>query len=75
MPRSASIDAADRGRARPARPVPPALTTALGAARDSTVIEVIRVYRLQSGKAAEVAVSLYPPDRFSMTMKMRSKRT
>jgi DNA-binding GntR family transcriptional regulator len=55
-----------------ARPAPPALSGALGVEADSTVIEVVRVYRLQSGQTAEVAVNLYPPERFSMTMKLRS---
>lgn len=56
-----------------ARSVPPTAAKSLGVEPDSTVIEVIRVYRVQSGETAEVAVNLYPPERFSMTMKLRKR--
>lgn len=56
-----------------ARVVPPAAAQTLGVVPDSTVIEVTRVYRIQSGETAEVAVNLYPPERFSMTMKLRKR--
>jgi GntR family transcriptional regulator len=56
-----------------ARPVPPAVSAPLGVEPSGTVIEVIRIYRLASGQTAEVAVNLYPPERFSMTMKLRSR--
>jgi GntR family transcriptional regulator len=54
--------------------VTPAISEALGLEPGNTVIEVVRIYRLPSGKVAEVAINLYPPERFSMTMKLRSKR-
>ena len=56
-----------------ARPAPAGAAHLLGVAEDSTVIEVIRIYRLPTGRTAEVAVNLYPPERFSLTMKLRSK--
>lgn len=57
-----------------ARTVPPAIAGTLGVPPDSVVIEVIRIYRLHDGKTAEVAVNLYPAERFSMTTKLRSRR-
>jgi DNA-binding GntR family transcriptional regulator len=56
-----------------ARPAPPGVGPPLGVEPSGTVVEVIRIYRLTSGETAEVAVNLYPPKRFSMTMKLRSR--
>ena len=56
-----------------ARPAPPGVSAPLGVEPAGTVVEVIRTYRLTSGQTAEVAVNLYPPERFSMTMKLRSR--
>lgn len=56
-----------------ARPVPDEIHQALQMDQGATVIEVIRVYRLTSGQIAEVAVNLYPAERFSMSMKLRSR--
>lgn len=56
-----------------ARPAPPAAAKQMGLEVGAILIEVIRVYRLQNGAIAEVAVNLYPPERFTLTMKLRSK--
>ena len=56
-----------------ARPAPPDAASAMGLDVGAILIEVIRIYRLQNGSIAEVAVNLYPPDRFTLTMKLRSK--
>jgi GntR family transcriptional regulator len=67
--RIAEVEQTVRGQS-----APPSVSKALGAESGSAVVEVIRVYRLQSGKTAEVAINLYPPERFSMTMKLRSRQ-
>ncbi|MGJ7530577.1 GntR family transcriptional regulator [Variovorax sp. GB1P17] len=56
-----------------ARTIPQAFAAALEVDPDSTVIEVVRIYRLQSGKIAEVAVNLYRPERFKLSMKLRKR--
>jgi len=43
----------------------------LGVAPGATVIEVQRLYRLTSGVIAEVALNVYPADRFELTMTLR----
>lgn len=47
---------------------------ALGVAPGTTVIEVARVYRVRSGERVQVALNLFPTDRFNLTMKLRSRR-
>ena len=39
-----------------------------------TVIEVRRAYRLSSGAVAEVALNLYPADRFELSMTLRRSK-
>jgi len=47
----------------------------LGIATGATVIEVQRLYRLSSGVVAEVALNVYPADRFELTMTLRRSRS
>jgi len=47
----------------------------LGVATGATVIQVQRLYRLTSGVVAEVALNVYPADRFELTMTLRRSRT
>lgn len=54
-----------------ARPVPDELAPLLGVAAGATAIEVQRVYRLTSGKIAQVVFNLHPADRFRHSMTMR----
>lgn len=46
----------------------------LGVATGATVIELRRVYRLSTGVAAEVALNVYPADRFEITMTLRRSK-
>ena len=55
--------------------VPENIATALGVELGATVIEVQRRYRLSSGVVAEVAVNLYPADRFRLTMTLRRSKS
>ena len=55
--------------------VPENIATALGVELGATVIEVQRRYRLSSGVVAEVAVNLYPADRFQLTMTLRRSKS
>ena len=55
--------------------VPEQIAMTLGVAPGATVIEVQRRYRLSSGVVAEVAVNLYPADRFQLTMTLRRSKT
>jgi DNA-binding GntR family transcriptional regulator len=50
------------------------IAATLGLAPGDTVIEVQRVYRLSSGSVAEVALNLYPPDRFELSMTLRRSK-
>jgi DNA-binding GntR family transcriptional regulator len=50
---------------------PDDIAVTLGVSPAATAIEVQRVYRLSSGVVAEVAVNLYPADRFELTMTLR----
>jgi len=47
----------------------------LGVATGATVIEVQRSYRLSSGVVAEVALNVYPADRFKLTMTLRRAKS
>jgi len=47
----------------------------LGVATGATMIEVQRLYRLSSGLVAEVALNVYPADRFELTMTLRRSRS
>jgi DNA-binding GntR family transcriptional regulator len=51
-----------------------AIAATLGLAPGDTVIEVQRVYRLSSGCVAEVALNVYPADRFELTMTLRRSK-
>jgi DNA-binding GntR family transcriptional regulator len=51
--------------------VPEEIATTLGVEIGATVIAVQRRYRLSSGVVAEVAVNLYPADRFRLSMTLR----
>jgi GntR family transcriptional regulator len=53
---------------------PAEIAATLGLAVGATVIEVQRVYRLSAGAVAEVALNLYPADRFELTMTLRRSR-
>jgi GntR family transcriptional regulator len=57
-----------------ARRAPHAIAGTLGVEPDGTVIEVRRRYRLSSGVVAEVAINLYPIDRFELTMTLRRSK-
>jgi DNA-binding GntR family transcriptional regulator len=46
----------------------------LGVVTDAAVIEVQRLYRLTSGVVAEVALNVYPADRFELTMTLRRSK-
>ena len=46
----------------------------LGVVTDAAVIEVQRLYRLTSGVIAEVALNVYPADRFELTMTLRRSK-
>jgi len=46
----------------------------LGVATGAAVIEVERLYRLTSGVIAEVALNVYPADRFELNMTLRRSR-
>jgi DNA-binding GntR family transcriptional regulator len=54
---------------------PHAIAATLGVEPDDTLIEVQRRYRLSSGVVAEVAVNLYPAERFELTMTLRRSKT
>jgi DNA-binding GntR family transcriptional regulator len=56
------------------RSVPASIAATLGVEPGSAVIEVKRLYRLSSGVVAEVAVNLYPADRFQLTMTLRRSK-
>jgi len=46
----------------------------LGVATGAAVIEVERLYRLTSGVIAEVALNVYPADRFELNMTLRRSK-
>jgi DNA-binding GntR family transcriptional regulator len=54
-----------------ARDVPNALSKKLGVKAGSMAIEVRRIYRLDTGKIAEIAFNLHPADRFRYSMTLR----
>jgi GntR family transcriptional regulator len=54
-----------------ARPVPEGIASTIQADPGTTVIEVKRVYRVATGKIAEVAFSLHPADRFEFAITLR----
>jgi len=54
---------------------PDEIAAKLGVAPGATVIEVQRVYRLSSGVVAEVALNVYPAERFEITMTLRRSKT
>ena len=54
-----------------ARPVPEDLASRLEVDAGETAIEVRRVYRLASGKTAQVVFNLHPADRFRYAITMR----
>lgn len=54
-----------------ALPCPPELAEGLSVEAGSTLIEVVRCYRLTNEKVAEVAVNYYPADRFTLSMTLR----
>jgi DNA-binding GntR family transcriptional regulator len=58
-----------------ARAVPGEVAATLGVELGSMVVEVERLYRLSSGVVAEVAVNLYPADRFQLTMTLRRSKS
>ena len=53
---------------------PPNVAPTLGIQVGGTAIEVKRAYRLSSGTVAQVAVNLYPPDRFLLSMTLRRSK-
>jgi DNA-binding GntR family transcriptional regulator len=53
---------------------PAEIAGTLGLAAGDTVIEVQRAYRLSSGAVAEVALNLYPADRFELSMTLRRSK-
>jgi GntR family transcriptional regulator len=55
--------------------VPEPIAATLGVEPGDIVIEVQRRYRLSSGVVAEVAVNLYPAERFKLSMTLRRSRT
>lgn len=57
-----------------ARSVPAAIAGPLQVPPEATVIEVVRTYTLTSGKVSEVAINLYPSDRFSFAIKLRRRK-
>jgi DNA-binding GntR family transcriptional regulator len=54
--------------------VPEEIATTLGVEIGAAVIAVQRRYRLSSGVVAEVAVNLYPADRFRLSMTLRRSK-
>jgi GntR family transcriptional regulator len=54
-----------------ARDVPNALSKKLGVKAGSMAIEVRRIYRLDTGKIAEIAFNLHPAHRFRYSMTLR----
>lgn len=52
-------------------PVPDDIAAALGIEPGSSVVEVLRTYKTTSDGVAEVAVNLYPADKFRFNMKLR----
>jgi DNA-binding GntR family transcriptional regulator len=52
-------------------PAPQRIASTLQVEPGETVIEVERIYRLTTGKVAEVAFSLHPADRFRFAMTLR----
>jgi GntR family transcriptional regulator len=54
-----------------ARDVPNALSKKLGVKARSMAIEVRRIYRLDTGKIAEIAFNLHPAHRFRYSMTLR----
>lgn len=52
-------------------PCTPELAAGLQVDAASTLIEVVRCYRLTSGTVAEVAASYYPAERFTLSMTLR----
>ena len=54
-----------------ARDVPHALSKKLGVKAGSMAIEVRRIYRLDTGKIAEIAFNLHPAHRFRYSMTLR----
>lgn len=52
------------------RPVPPEVGKLLGLRKDTTVIEMVRSYRLADGRLVEVSTNLHPIDGFSLAMKL-----
>jgi DNA-binding GntR family transcriptional regulator len=54
-----------------ARPVPAEIAPTLQIEPDAIVIEMRRIYRMASGKVAEIALNLHPSDRFRFAMTMR----
>jgi DNA-binding GntR family transcriptional regulator len=54
-----------------ARDVPNALSKKLGVKAGSMAIEVRRIYRLDTGKIAEIAFNLHPARRFRYSMTLR----
>jgi DNA-binding GntR family transcriptional regulator len=53
---------------------PDEIAGTLGLAPLEAVVEVRRAYRLSSGSVAEVALNLYPADRFELTMTLRRSK-
>lgn len=56
------------------RKVPAEVATLLGLRKGTTVIEMVRSYRLTDGRLVEVSTNLHPIDGFSLAMKL-SRRT
>jgi DNA-binding GntR family transcriptional regulator len=50
---------------------PEAIAGPLGVATGATVIEVQRAYQLSSGVVGEIALNVYPAERFELTMTLR----
>lgn len=57
-----------------AKPMPAELVDGLQVEPNSFAIEVIRTYKLSTGKVAEIAVNYYPANRFSLVMNLRRSR-
>ncbi|HSV45708.1 MAG TPA: GntR family transcriptional regulator [Ramlibacter sp.] len=53
------------------RLVPPGIAEGLQVEPDSSVVEVRRIYKTSSDKPAEIAINLYPAEKFRFSMKMR----
>ena len=53
---------------------PDEIAGTLGLAPLEAVVEVRRAYRLSSGSVAEVALNVYPANRFELTMTLRRSK-